>query len=375
VSDDSQTVISCLRNEAKKFSVRVLTQHKVVALSSVKTLESDIDSDSDSDSDSDDDSDKHRWELHCSSDAQESITTIAADCVIVATGSSRQGYDLLRSVGHSIVAPVPSLFSFAVKDDALKQLAGTSVTNAKVKLLLSKDFIKSDEGQALGLHRAKFVKALETEGPLLVTHQGLSGPGVLRLSSFGARVLAALQYSFRVEVNWVHGLDVDREEMLSLLLEDKHTQSRQNVFSTFPSRLSTSEKKSKVATTTTTTTTETAPYLSKRLWAFFLHRAGVQDRQTKWGDLSKAQTMRLADELCRGEYSVSGRGQFKEEFVTAGGVNLDEVDFNTFGSKKASGLFICGEALNVDGVTGGYNFQNAWTSGHTAGAAAARYML
>jgi predicted flavoprotein YhiN len=354
-----------LRKEAKKFGVRVLTQHKVVALSSVKSLGSDGDGDSD----------KHCWELHCSNDAQATTTTIAAECVIIATGSSRQGYDLLRSVGHSIVAPVPSLFSFAVKDDALKQLAGTSVTNAKVKLLLSKEFIKSDEGQALGLHRAKFIKALETEGPLLVTHQGLSGPGVLRLSSFGARVLAALRYSFRVEVNWVHGMDVDREEMLALLLEDKHTLSRQNVFTTFPARLlgvSTSEKHSKAVTTKTT---ETVPYLSKRLWAFFLHRAGVQDRQTKWGDLSKAQTMRLADELCRGEYYVSGRGQFKEEFVTAGGADLDEVDFDTFGSKKARGLFICGEALDVDGVTGGYNFQNAWTSGHTAGAAAARYVL
>jgi predicted Rossmann fold flavoprotein len=243
--------------------------------------------------------------------------------ILIATGSGEQGYAWAREFGHSIVPPIPSLFTFAILDPRLKGLAGVAAENAVLSL----------EGSAL--HQS---------GPVLITHWGLSGPAVLKLSAWGARFLNQRGYRALVRVNWL-GLEVNA--VLTHLTGRRKTVPRQSVAvrSPFP--------------------------LPQRLWERLVGSAGVEDSR-RWSDLTTKEADRLAAELTHSVFEISGKGAFKEEFVTAGGVPLNEVNFSTMESRFCPGLHFAGEILDIDGVTGGFNFQSAWTTGWLAGRALAK---
>ncbi len=247
--------------------------------------------------------------------------TIAADRVLLATGSNPQVYTWLTALGHEVTPPVPSLFTFKVDDPRLAGLAGVSVPDAEVTLTGT---------------------PLKQRGPLLVTHWGLSGPAILKLSAWGARELHGDDYRRPLQVNWLP--DLRPEAVQGGLRAHKDTQPRKTV--------------------------QGHPLfgLPGRLWSALVNAAGLAER---WADVSKVQQGRLAEELQRGRFEVTGKGVFKEEFVTCGGVNLKEVNFRTMESRVCPGLYVAGELLDVDGVTGGFNFQNAWATGYLAGRAVA----
>lgn len=245
------------------------------------------------------------------------------DRLILATGSGAQGYAWARQFGHSIVPPVPSLFTFTVNDARLKGLAGVAVQDAGLSI----------EGSAL-----------RQSGPLLITHWGLSGPAVLKLSAWGARVLNERGYKAMLRINW---LGLKREECFRQLVTMRNTSPRKSVTARWPSPL------------------------PERLWERLVRGAKVvTDR--RWADLTTMEAERLADEVTQGRFAISGKGAFKEEFVTAGGVPLNEVNFSTMESRLCPNLHFAGEILDIDGVTGGFNFQSAWTTGWLAGRAIAR---
>ena len=249
--------------------------------------------------------------------------SIVADKILVAPGSSRPIWILLEKLGHSIVPPVPSLFTFNIQDPRIKELMGLSVPVAHVQI------------KAAGL---------EAFGPLLITHWGMSGPAILKLSAWGARILCEMGYQFALEVNWL-GTET-RDKTLELLREAKTKQARQKVQGKNPFAL------------------------PNRLWNELCKAAKITENMN-WGDLNKVQMADLAIELAAGTYHVNGKSTFKDEFVTAGGVVLDEVNFKTMESKLFPGLYFAGEILDIDAVTGGYNFQSAWTTGWIAGTAMA----
>lgn len=253
--------------------------------------------------------------------------TLTADRVLLATGSNPQVYGWAAALGHEVAAPVPSLFTFKIDDPRLTGLAGVSVPDAEVVL----------EGAP------KAAKGLVQRGPLLVTHWGLSGPAVLKLSAWGARDLHEQDYRVGIRVNWLPNRSA--ETLRGRLAE-----------------LKTAEPRKQVAA-------HAAFGLPGRLWAALAGAAGLADK--RWADVSKAELAALADELGRGRFTVSGKGVFKDEFVTCGGVKLTEVDFRTLESRRCPGLYFAGELLDVDGVTGGFNFQSAWATGFLAGQALA----
>ena len=250
--------------------------------------------------------------------------TLTADGVLLATGGERRPYAWAQDFGHTIQPPVPSLFTFTVRDARLTGLAGVSVPLAHLRLAKS------------GLTQA---------GPLLITHWGLSGPAVLRLSAWGARVLHDQQYQAELRINWLP--DWTRQAAHDHLQAVKTAQARR------------------------TPGSQALFDLPLRLWQRLALAAGVSEGQ-RWGDLTRLQLQRLLDELTAGVYAIEGKGVFKEEFVTCGGVTLDEVNFKTMESRCCPGLFLAGEILDVDGVTGGFNFQSAWTTGWLAGNALSR---
>jgi hypothetical protein len=233
----------------------------------------------------------------------------------MAAGSSKKVWDLSQSLGHTVISPVPSLFTFNIKDIRIKDLLGISVSNATVKLIDTK---------------------LEASGPLLITHWGLSGPAVLKLSAFGARVLAAKNYDYKVQVDW---LSRPTHEVVNVLLNLKNKQPKKQVIVRSPFE-----------------------EIPKRLWERFVTASQIPVT-FNWADLSNAQIDSLANQLTKSVFTAKGKSTFKEEFVTAGGVDLREINFKTFESKLQNNLFFVGEVLNIDAVTGGFNFQNAWTGG------------
>ena len=249
--------------------------------------------------------------------------------LLLATGSSAMGHRLAASLGHSLVPSVPSLFTFNIADPALQALAGVSV-----------------EEVALTLHLAAG-KPLQQRGPLLVTHWGLSGPAILKLSAFGAVGLHRQRYRANLGINWL--LELTQDQVRQTLLNVKQNQGKRLVVSFSP-----------------------FPALSRRLWQYLLQQRVGLDRDLAWANLSKGQLQSLVTELTQGRYAITGRGVFKDEFVTCGGVALKEVDFKTMESRRCPGLHLAGELLDIDGVTGGFNFQNAWTTGWLAGRAMAR---
>lgn len=244
------------------------------------------------------------------------------DRVLLATGSSPQGYKFAHSLGHKIIPCVPSLFTFTIKDPRLTGLSGLSFPAARLTLLTD------------GKNR------LEQTGPLLVTHWGLSGPAVLKLSAFGARRLFTSRYQADLSVNWISDHDVNS------LLAEFHAYREHH-----PKR----------------TVMASSPLpLPHRFWERIVSLAEV-DRQVTWSHCTREAMKKIAMELTEGQFRIVGKGEFKEEFVTCGGVDLKEVEFRTMESRICPGLFFAGEVLDIDGITGGYNFQSAWTTGWIAG--------
>jgi predicted Rossmann fold flavoprotein len=244
---------------------------------------------------------------------------LQARVVLLASGGERSGFQFAQALGHSIQDPVPSLFTFKMRDPRLDGLAGLSVPNVRLKL----------QG------------GLQTDGPLLVTHWGISGPAVLKLSAWGARLLYETEYQADLLINWLP--DFNQDSLFHFLLEVQSKNGRKRG-----------------------STQDPAGKLPQRLWKHLVAAAGITEEQS-WSDLSRKTLNRLADELTLGRYRIQGKGEFKEEFVTCGGVTLKEVDFKTMHSRVCPGLYLAGEVLDIDGLTGGYNFQNAWTTAWIAG--------
>lgn len=292
VSDDSQTIIDCLWNSARRAGVAVQTG---VRLERLEPLDG-------------------KWRLHFTRQAP-----VTADRVLVATGSNEAVWAMLGTLGHRIVPPVASLFTFNVKDERLRDLAGISVPSARVQVEGSK---------------------LLAAGPLLVTHWGLSGPAVLRLSAWGARELHQLNYHFSIKINWLG--ETPETEALQVLNRQKQEQGKKQIMS------------------------HALFGLPQRLWERLCAAAGVASA-LRWADAGKNVLSALASQISAGVFTVRGKSTFKEEFVTAGGVDLREVNFKTFESKLLPHLYFAGEVLDIDAVTGGFNFQAAWTGGWMVG--------
>lgn len=284
-SNSSQTIIDCFLKKAKELNIEVLKNHGVTSI----IKEDDL------------------WKVNTKSEQ------FVCDQLVIAAGSSKQVWKLCNSLGHSIINPVPSLFTFNIKDPRIKDLLGISVPNASVKLLGT---------------------SLEAFGPLLITHWGMSGPAVLKLSAFGARILHDMNYEYQVEVNWISR---STQETLEELNEIKKNQSKKQVIAK-----------------------SVFQEIPRRLWERLVLAAMILPNQN-WADLNKIQVQSLAEQLTKAVFVAKGKSTFKEEFVTAGGIDLKEINFKRFESKLHSNLFFIGEVLNIDAVTGGFNFQNAWT--------------
>jgi predicted Rossmann fold flavoprotein len=311
VSDSSQTIIDCLLNETARLGIKVFRQSSVTQIEPVS-------------------SDDHSslWK----------ITTInnQYQCkkVLLATGSNPKIWKLIEGLGHKIVPPVPSLFTFNIKDERISGIQGVS-TRAKVDVLPKDTFSPEIKPKSKKTEK----NLLSAEGPILVTHWGLSGPVILKLSAWGAIVLHALEYKFQISINWLP--EYNQGSVLSLLMEIKETEAKKTVLRT------------------------KAVEIPKRLWANLVKASGIA-KDEKWADVTKYKLQNLANQLTNGKFMVEGKSTFKEEFVTAGGIDLREINFKTFESKIHKNLFFAGEVINVDAITGGFNFQNAWTGGFIA---------
>ena len=304
VSNSSQTIIDCFLSETKRLGVEVLKNHSVKNI-----LEDDV-----------------KWVI------ETNQGNFHAHKLLVATGSNPKIWNLLEKLGHTIIPPVPSLFTFNIKDSRIKDLAGISAI-ASVRVLFNAfGGVPSAKG-------GDGVVKLESVGPLLVTHWGMSGPAILKLSAWGARELNELNYNFKIQVNWLNNMEID--EVLDVLIETKKT---------YPKKIIVNVK----------------PFdFPKRLWFKLVEASGIEN-DLRWADISKKQLQKLSEQLTKAVFQVNGKSTFKEEFVTAGGIDLKEVNFKTFESKLHKNLFFAGEVINIDAVTGGFNFQNAWTGAYIA---------
>ena len=294
VTDSSQTIIDCLLKEVNKRGVEIMMNAEVKSI----ILKN------------------GSFELKL---ADSRLLT--SDYLCIASGGYPKSsmFKWLRDLGHSIEEPVPSLFTFNIPGHPIRELMGVSVENVRIKITGSK---------------------LEQEGPLLITHWGLSGPAVLKLSAWGARELAGKNYDFKIMVNWLP--DYSEQQLAAKFQSLRFDSASQKVVNRNPFGL------------------------PNRLWEFFVNHSGIK-LETKWTDLLAKEANKMIKNLCNGEFDVKGKTTFKEEFVTAGGIKVNEIDHNTMMSKKIPNLFFAGEVMNVDGVTGGFNFQHAWTSGFIAG--------
>ena len=298
VTNSSQTIIDCLLSQVNKFGVKVMMNKEVKTLSVVG----------------------RQLSVQFANDEN-----ILADFVCVASGGVPKSlqFNWLKELGHTIEEPVPSLFTFNIPDNPIKTLMGISVEKAVVKIA-----------------GTKFIQ----QGPMLITHWGLSGPAILKLSAFAARELHKANYAFTIIVNW---------------LPDLNEQTLKEKFSFYRNSLA-SQK----------IVNRNPFFLPQRLWDYFLQLSGI-NINNRWADLPAKQQNILIKTLCAQEFNVKGKTTFKEEFVTSGGIKLNEIDANTMQSKIVPNLFFAGEVMDVDGITGGFNFQHAWTSGWIAGKAIA----
>ncbi len=293
VANSSQTIIDCLVKEANQYSIQIFMNREVKKIDINKNI------------------------FHIYFTGGERMD---ADYVCLACGGYPKTamFDWIKEWGHTIEEPVPSLFTFNMPGNPITRLMGVVAEKASVKIIGTK---------------------LIEEGPLLITHWGISGPVVLRLSAWGARHLASVTWKFTVLINWLAGYNEQS-------LRERFNELR---FETATQRISSRNDFG----------------LAARLWEFLIAQSGIKD-ETRWADLPAQQRNLLIRNVCSYECAVNGKTTFKEEFVTAGGINLNEVDANTMMSKKIPNLFFAGEVLDVDGITGGYNFQHAWTSGFIA---------
>ncbi|MCZ2475855.1 NAD(P)/FAD-dependent oxidoreductase [Aquirufa ecclesiirivi] len=298
LSNTSQSIIDCFLREAKKLDIELLLHH------SIDTIE------------------KLEGGGFVLRSKDKTITT---DRVIVTTGGQPKlsGLHWLESLGHQIIPPVPSLFTFNMPEEPIKEFMGLVVEKATVRI----------EGQKL-----------VGKGPLLITHWGMSGPAILQLSAWGARSLAEVNYQFNILVNW---LDETKESELRVSLENTRKVHGGKMISNhcpFP--------------------------IPARLWNFLLSKNEII-LSSRWIETNPKQINKLVNTLLNDRYQVQGKTTFKEEFVTAGGIDLSEIHVQSMESKLLPGLFFAGEIMDIDGITGGYNFQAAWTTGFIAGKNAA----
>jgi predicted Rossmann fold flavoprotein len=300
VTDNSETIVNCLLQEAKRAGVQIRTGAGVEKITTEKTAATG----------------KAKFTLQLNSGE-----SIKADKVLVSTGGNpkSEGYNWLRALGHSIQEPVPSLFTFNVPASPLKELQGIAVPKAKVRVAGQK---------------------LEYEGPLLITHWGYSGPAVLKLSAWGARVFHEQNYHFTALINWI---PEHTEESLREHLQAYRQAHPKKVVGTNP-----------------------LFGLPQRLWNSLTQLAEVPE-ETRWAELPGKNTNKLVEALLRAPFEVKGKTTFKEEFVTCGGIDLSQVNMKTMESRVQPGLYFAGEVLDIDGITGGFNFQAAWTTGYLAG--------
>lgn len=292
-SDDSQTIIDCFLKEAQSKNITICKKNPVSSFTKNDT------------------------------GISLAFKTVNQqfDKVILATGGSPKlrGFEWLQNSGHSIVEPLPSLFTFNMPKEPITELMGLVVEKATVRIQATK---------------------LQYSGPVLITHWGMSGPAILKLSAWGARLLFKKSYQFNIQVNW---LSIKNEEEVNSILTEKESTIR----------------KKKIANAN--------PFaLPNRMWMYLLEKVQINP-DLPWYELSKKNKNKLINVLLNDVYEVCGKTTFKEEFVTSGGVSLEDVDFNTMESKQCKNLYFAGEVLNIDGITGGFNFQAAWTTGYIAG--------
>ncbi|KAJ9564360.1 hypothetical protein OSB04_000326 [Centaurea solstitialis] len=326
VSDNSSSIVDCLLNEARQRGVTLQTGKSVTSACT---------------------SAGGKFILKIEKRTIDYVDFIEADYLLIASGSSQQGYNLATQLGHSIIKPVPSLFTFKIDDTQLTELSGAygpdeglqgcspvfpffEITFPKVKANLKLESLQ------------KNIPQLTQVGPMLVTHWGLSGPVILRLSAWGARDLYSSDYKGTLLVDFCP--DLHSEDLKSLLSQHKNKFPKQKVVNSYPPELG----------------------LIKRFWKYLLNREGI-DEDILWASISNNSLMSVASLLKQCSFTVKGKGQFKDEFVTAGGVPLSEISLKTMESRFQPHLFFAGEVLNVDGITGGFNFQNAWSGGYIAG--------
>lgn len=294
-TDRSETIIQCLLSEAQKYGVELSLQKEIKSFRK--------------------EGDKFFITLN---DQKE----IIVDFLCIACGGfpKESQFEWLVKSGHSIEPPVPSLFSFNISDSRLTGLSGISVENVHARIKTEKP---------------------ATVGAVLITHWGLSGPAILKLSAFAARSLAGQNYAFELVINWLHGIGYTEQRLQLECTGLKRENATRSLRSKNPFAL------------------------SARLWEYFLDKANI-DLQKRWADLTNAEQQKLIKTLTSDHYAVKGKTTFKEEFVTAGGVRPGEINPNTMESKIVPNLFFAGEILDIDGITGGFNFQHAWTSGWIA---------
>jgi predicted Rossmann fold flavoprotein len=298
VTNSSQTIIDCLLQQANRYGVQVCINQDVEQLQYAS----------------------HQWIITI-----KNAAPVTADYVCVAAGgfSKAPQFNWLTALGHSIEVPVPSLFTFNMPGNAVTALMGVSVKQALVKIVGSK---------------------LQSSGPLLITHWGMSGPAILKLSAYGARELALANWHCNILVNWLPAYNEQTfKQAIQQLRFDKAAQKivNRNPFE-----------------------------LPQRLWEFLLQQSAIPT-DMRWADLPAKEQNKLVKNCCAQEFAVKGKTTFKEEFVTAGGIILNEIDYNSMQSKLMPNLYFAGEVLNIDGVTGGFNFQNAWTTAWIAAKAIA----
>lgn len=295
-SQNSQSIIDCFLRETKKSDIKIEKNRGIKKIQKID----------------------NKLELHF---LENKFEPLIFNNIIVATGGSsdRESYSLLENLNHKIEEPVPSLFTFNMPEESITGLMGIVAGHV-----------------LLGIPGTK----LKSDGPLLITHWGMSGPAILKLSSFGARILSEKDYNFKFQINWVNVQNTDyvREQLAQIIIE--HSNKMLTNFRAYA--------------------------LPDRLWNYLLEKCGLS-KSKKWNELGKKGINKLVNILTNDIYSVSGKTKFKEEFVTCGGVHLDNVDFNTMQSKVCNNLYFAGEVLDIDGITGGFNLQAAWTTGLIAG--------
>lgn len=300
VTDDSATIVNCLLKTAKNLGIELRTK---VLVSSVQQIPGEL----------------SKFEVRL-----KNGEVIICDRLLLASGSNPTGYQIAKQLGHQIIPPVPSLFTFNIPDPKLRELAGVSVEKVKLHLKIA--------GKT----------QYEQTGAILITHWGFSGPAILKLSAWGARILQENRYQANLLINWVP--DSNSEFLRKQLLAVRSQLPQRQISTTCPL------------------------LLPRRLWEYLISRVSISS-EARWAGLSNKTLNQLIQEITQGQYQIQGKGVFKEEFVTCGGVDLKEVNFKTMESKCSQGLYFAGEILDIDGVTGGFNFQSAWTTAWLAGQA------